>query len=182
MKLYLVRHGKDTPNVRGGWSNEPLTDEGIHEVIELSKKINDIQFDYVLSSDLKRVAQTCELLVSHLNWSGDVSYESRLREVNNGKLAGMPNEIAEVTFPGLYWNELNWDERYPEGESPKEFFERISSFLDDIKALYDNNDALLMITHHGVIEVILSIVSNVEYSNKIKKYKIPTASLSVVDL
>lgn len=182
MKLYLVRHGKDTPNVRGGWSNEPLTEEGIHEVIELSKKFDDIHFDYVLSSDLKRAVQTCELLVSHLNWSGDVSYESRLREVNNGKLAGMTNEIVKVTFPGLFWNTLEWDERYPDGESPKVFFERISSFLDDIKDRYDNNDALLVITHHGVIEVILSIVSNVDYSNKVKNFNIPTASLSVVEL
>lgn len=162
--------------------NELLTDDGIKEVIELSKKIDDIHFDYVLCSDLKRAAQTCELLVSHLNWSDDVSYESRLREVNNGKLAGMPNEIAEVTFPGLYWNELNWDERYPDGESPKEFFERISSFLDDIKDRYDNNDALLLITHHGVIEVILSIVNKVDYSNKTKNFKIPTASLSIVEI
>ena len=47
------------------------------------------------------------------------------RETNNGILAGMLNEEANLKYPGLYFNSLQMDERYPGGESPIENFTRI---------------------------------------------------------
>ena len=35
MICYLVRHGKDDDTVRGGWSQQPLTDEGKVQAAEL---------------------------------------------------------------------------------------------------------------------------------------------------
>lgn len=31
MICYLVRHGQDDETVRGGWSDHPLTEAGIHQ-------------------------------------------------------------------------------------------------------------------------------------------------------
>lgn len=47
------------------------------------------------------------------------------RETNNGILAGMRNEEANLKYPGLYFNSLQMGERYPGGESPIENFTRI---------------------------------------------------------
>ena len=36
MRIFLVRHGKDDGNYRGGWSLVPLTEEGINQVKKLA--------------------------------------------------------------------------------------------------------------------------------------------------
>ena len=41
MKVYLVRHGADDDSIRGGWSNHPLTDEGLKQSEELAKKLKE---------------------------------------------------------------------------------------------------------------------------------------------
>lgn len=182
LKLFLVRHGKDTPNIRGGWSKESLTDEGIEEVILLSKSLEQYSYNYILSSDLVRAKETTELIIKNIDWSGNIIYDARLREVNNGNLSGMPNHLAEKEYPGVYWNQLDWEERYPYGESPKDFFDRISLFFNYIKKNFNDSDNLLIITHQGVIEVILCIINKIDFSNKRKKYTIPTASLNVIEI
>lgn len=48
----------------------------------------------------------------------EVEFTERLREMNNGKIAGMLNKEVEIKYPGLYYNTLRLDERYPGGESP----------------------------------------------------------------
>ena len=40
---------------------------------------------------------------------------------------GMRNENAQREYPGLYWNTMGWEECYPGGESPKQFYERITA-------------------------------------------------------
>ena len=43
MYIYLIRHGKDDETVRGGWSNSPLTEEGILQVHRLADEIEKNQ-------------------------------------------------------------------------------------------------------------------------------------------
>ena len=62
MRIFLVRHGKDDGNYRGGWSLVPLTEEGINQVKKLAEFLNT-QKDYyniekIISSDLERARQT----------------------------------------------------------------------------------------------------------------------------
>lgn len=47
------------------------------------------------------------------------------RETNNGVIAGMPHEIANERYPGLYFSELRMDERFPGGESPQDFLREL---------------------------------------------------------
>lgn len=180
MKLYLVRHGQDTLNKRGGWSEEPLIAEGVEQVRNLSKTLDNIHFDAVISSDLTRTRQTTEILRYELSLK-EVIFDSRLREVNNGILAGLDNEIALSQFPGLFWNSLSWDEAYPRGESPKAFFERIKSWYEDFKGDYHKNDTVLIISHQGVIDALLCIIHNKPFTNKKSHYKIKTGQMIIVE-
>ncbi|MBQ9227297.1 MAG: histidine phosphatase family protein [Eubacterium sp.] len=127
MTIYLVRHGADDNTKRGGWSNHPLTEEGLKQSEELARKLKDCNCnaDIIYSSDLLRAKQTTEILAQHLNL--EVEYDAELREVDNGDLAGMDNELADKLYPNLYWRKLEWKQHYPNGESPKEFYERIKS-------------------------------------------------------
>jgi len=123
MICYLVRHGKDDETVRGGWSLSGLVDEGKRQVKHLVDYILEnksaLQIEKLYSSDLPRAVETVIPIASALNLT--VDYLPEFRETNNGILAGMPNDIANEQFPGLYWSALEWDEAYPQGESPRMF-------------------------------------------------------------
>lgn len=172
MKLYLVRHGQDTINKRGGWSQEPLTVDGVKEVELLSQKIKDIKFDYIIASDLQRTVQTAKIIRSRLLFSKEIILDDCLREVNNGLLAGIDNELALERFPGMFWNTLDWEEAYPQGESPSQFFERISKWYQNFLLKHHALDNVLIVTHQGVIDALLCIINSKPFSNKKVHYKI----------
>lgn len=173
MTIYLVRHGADDNSKRGGWSNQPLTVEGLKQSEELARKLKDCNCnaEVILSSDLLRAKQTAKILAKHLNL--EIEYASDFREVNNGDLAGMDNALADELYPNLYWRKLDWEQHYPNGESPKEFYERIKTAWD--KLICRNHKSIILVTHGGVINVIMHLVNGVEYSNKNNVYKVGTA-------
>ena len=165
--IYLIRHGQDDETVRGGWSNAPLTEVGIQQAEELAKKLDELNISRIYSSDLRRSMQTAEILGIYLNIK--VEPIPDFREVNNGDLAGMKNDEALIRYPGLFWNQLKWEERYPGGESPKEFFERISGAWDNFTK--DQTEDVVLVTHGGVINVISAILQNKQYNNR-EKHKL----------
>lgn len=176
MKIYIIRHGQDDNTVRGGWSDFGLTESGIEQANALAENLKLRQTEYniglIISSDLKRAVQTAEIVAASLDLSIETSDE--FREVNNGDLAGIKNEIANKLYPNLYWRNLDWEQQYPNGESPKEFYERIcNSWNNFIKKYKNYNRNILLITHGGVINVIKTIINNRPYSNKYRYSGIP---------
>lgn len=180
MIIYLVRHGADDNSKRGGWSNHPLTDEGLKQSEELAQRLTDNKCDaeIICSSDLLRAKQTAEVLAKKLNL--DIEYIPEFREVNNGDLAGMDNAVADKLYPNLYWRMLEWEQKYPNGESPKEFYERIKTAWD--KLVCGNHKSIILVTHGGVINVIMHLINGVEYSNKNSAYKIATADYIEIEV
>lgn len=179
MRIFFIRHGKDDGNYRGGWSDMPLVDEGKEQVKKLAEfleeKKNEYKIEKIISSDLLRAKQTTEIINEKLKVP--VEYTDRLREMNNGKIAGMLNVDAEKLYPGLYYNTLRMDERYPGGESPIEFYSRITR---DFEKIIDENKEcknIMIVTHSGVINIIYRYINNMEWSNKIKSIKISNASI-----
>jgi len=174
--LYLVRINK---NYRGGWSNLLLTDEGIKQSQKLAKyfksNINKFSIKKIIASDLKRASQTADIINKELNI--DIEYTDMLREMNNGVIAGKLNEEVEKMYPGLYYNKLEMDEKYPCGESPIEFYNRIKNNF--LKIINDNKnlDNIILVTHSGVINIIYHIVKDLEWSNKQKGFPVSTASI-----
>lgn len=182
MYIYLIRHGKDDETVRGGWSNSPLAEEGVLQVKKLvdmlEKHKEAFAIKHIFSSDLPRAVQTAEPIAEMLGL--EVVYQPLFREVNNGDLAGMKNEIAAERYPGLFWNTLAWDEKYPNGESPKDFYERISYAWHELEKMFSCNENIMLVTHSGVIQVILSLVEGKTYSNKGITGKIGNAEIVTV--
>ena len=178
MTCYLIRHGKDDDTVRGGWSLSSLTDEGRIQVESLTEHItrnqNELKIEKLFSSDLPRAMQTAQPIATALNL--EVKAMPEFRETNNGILAGMPNAIADEKYPGVYWSALGWEESYPQGESPRVFYERIKAAWKQFSEmiLVDNQNVVL-VTHGGVINVICSLINGRDYSNKDKAEYIPHA-------
>ena len=174
----LVRHGKDDDTVRGGWSQQPLTDEGEVQAAELAVFVqkSGLGIQQVYSSDLLRAMQTAQIVADSLRLP--IVPKLEFREVNKGNLAGIKNELAAEQYPGLYWNTLAWEQQYPGGESPKEFYERIRCAWDVLqKDILERNENVMLVTHGGVMHVILSIVKGEIYSNQASPRKIRNAEL-----
>ena len=182
MTCYLARHGKDDETVRGGWSQTPLTEEGIQQAESLASFVqkSNLNIKHIYSSDLPRAMQTAEAVGNQLQLP--VIPMQEFREVNNGILAGMKNDLAAETFPGLYWNTLDWEQRYPGGESPREFYERVRDAWNRFQSsALEHTENVLLVTHGGVIQVILSIVNGEEYSNRRALRRVENAELIALE-
>lgn len=184
MKIIFVRHGKDDDRFRGGWSEMDLIPQGVNESMLLAKhfeKNKDFyNISYIISSDLPRTLSTASYVSDVLDLS--VLKDERIREINNGDLSGMLNEEALIKYPGLFFNTLQMDESYPNGESPKDFYSRIKNWFDDFILKYQNIDGnVLVVTHSGVINIIYHIVKNIDWSNKTKPFKVSNCSIHILN-
>ena len=184
MTVYLIRHGKDDDTVRGGWSSHGLTPAGIKQVHTLAEEIASMHINvgHIYSSDIPRAAETAEILSDRLGCP--IEYIPELREVNNGALAGMEHDLANQKYPGIYWSALDYDECYPNGESPAMFYHRVKTAWLELKSrrLKQAAGDALLVTHGGVIEAILCVENGAAFSNKTKHFSAPNASLIPIEL
>lgn len=184
MTIYLVRHGKDDGTVRGGWSKHGLTPEGSAQVHSLAEELGaaNLDIDRIYSSDIQRAVETAEILSNYLGCR--IEYIPGLREVDNGALAGIKNDLANERYPGLYWSTLEYDECYPGGESPKLFYERVKAAWSALKSSRIDRAAhdALLVTHGGVIEAILCMENGIAFSNRAKHFSVPNAKLIPVKI
>lgn len=91
MVIYLVRHGKDDENYRGGWSDLGLIEEGINQSKALAHYLymnrEKYNINTLISSDLRRAVETTNEISVKLNMP--VEFCTEWRENNNGILGGM---------------------------------------------------------------------------------------------
>ena len=184
MNLLFVRHGKDSDQHRGGWSQLDLLPEGKREAKTLADYLvqhkEDYHFTKMITSDLKRAETTATILAETLQLS--LEKESNLREMNNGDLAGMLNSEADQKFPRLYFRSLAMDEHYPNGESPREFYQRIKTWFQRFLQENDDSDETqIVVTHGGVINIIYHLVNQIEWTNKSNLFHVKHCSISLLN-
>ncbi|MCW1035512.1 histidine phosphatase family protein [Streptococcus anginosus] len=184
MNILFVRHGKDSDQHRGGWSQLDLLPEGKREAKTLADYLvqhkEDYHFTKMITSDLKRAETTATILVEALQLP--LEKESSLRETNNGDLAGMLNSEADQKFPRLYFRSLAMDEHYPNGESPREFYQRIKTWFQRFLQENNNSDETqIVVTHGGVINIIYHLVNHIEWTNKSNLFHVKHCSISLLN-
>lgn len=170
--IFLMRHGEDDNTRLGGWSNAGLSLLGIEQSKHASEKIlhGNYNIQYIFSSDLLRAKETSDFISKKLGIA--VTFLREFREINNGDLAGISIERFQKFYPRLYYSSLDWEERYPNGESPKQFYNRIRDSWESFKIkVYPSNGNVLLVTHGGVIDVILCIENGISYTNKHTSHK-----------
>ncbi len=139
-------------------------------------KQEEFKIAKIISSDLSRTLSTANEVAKKLDIR--IELDKDLREMNNGDLAGMLNKEALVKYPGLFFNTLKMDEKYPNGESPEDFYKRVKKWFDNIICKYkDSNENVLIVTHSGVINIICHIVKDIEWTNKNKSFKVSNVAI-----
>ena len=160
-----------------------LCNEGIAQVKELTfyLRSQNLNIGIIYTSDLVRAVQTAHIIAEALSLA--VEERSAFRETNNGYLAGMDNGTALKCYPGVYWSNLDWEEPYPGGESPCQFYNRISeAWLQFKEEIANMNYDVALVTHGGVIHVIQCIERNIKYTNKEKQFPIGYAQMIAVEV
>lgn len=174
MNILFVRHGKDSDQHRGGWSQLDLLPEGKREAKTLADYLvqhkEDYHFTKMITSDLKRAETTATILVEALQLP--LEKESSLRETNE----------ADQKFPRLYFRSLAMDEHYPNGESPREFYQRIKTWFQRFLQENNNSDETqIVVTHGGVINIIYHLVNQIEWTNKSNLFHVKHCSISLLN-
>ncbi len=183
MRLIFVRHGQDDDTRRGGWSSYGLLEEGHAQAKKVAEYIGSAPYTIgaIYASDLNRTMETAVYFSDALKLP--IQKVPALREINNGDLAGMPNEEALVKYPGLFFSSLKMDEKYPGGESPREFYDRIKAWFSDFLAENrDNQEDVLIVTHGGVIKILYHLVKGLEWTNKSNTVSTGKCSIHVLNV
>jgi len=144
MKLYVIRHGETNMGKNNiiATEDEPLNETGIKQAIETAYP-NTI----IYCSPIERTKETLRLF--KLDKNIPVIIEDRIKERNMGIYEKIP-------FEELNWDEFwnyNSDKFYPELETMKNVYERISEFLNEIK-LSNRNNNILLVSHGGISRAI----------------------------
>jgi broad specificity phosphatase PhoE len=161
-RLYLVRHGESVANhdnVLGGHSDSPLSKKGEEEALQTKKLLQNVHFDDVYSSDLKRASKTGSIIYGKKIPVNHQLFD--LRERDFGKLEGKSADE---------WQRLN--QEYKQKYAFLPFEERIkysyADFIESDKSLEarfsralraiakaNKGKTILVATHGGDIRVIL---------------------------
>lgn len=152
-RLLLIRHSESEWNAVGRWQGQadpPLSDRGRAQAREAANGLQG-EVARVISSDLKRAAETADIIASVLGLS-PVDRDEQLREIDVGAWSGLTTEEIEDRWPGAI-------ERWRAGEPVDNGGERREGFLERIatavKTLARNDGGpVLVVTHGAAIGVI----------------------------
>lgn len=156
MKIYLIRHGETLENIRKTYYGDidcELTDKGIAQAEKLGRMLRKIEFDKVYCSSLKRAKDTLSSI-----YSGDYTVDRRINERSFGIFEGKNYKEVQKIYPEEYKRWINDWKAYviPRGESFEVFFNRVSSFMEELStSTYDN---VLVCTHGGVMQSVYTYV------------------------
>lgn len=178
MKIYFLRH--TTLNIDDeifyGQSDVDVSDNFLNEVKLIKRKIKNENIDlskiHIISSPLKR----CKKLATQIR--PYFTIDSRLKELNVGDWELKPiNSIPKKIIKD--WEENIMTFKIPNGESNKDFLNRLDSFLKDILSF---NQDVLLVAHAGSINGMISILTEQPFDKLVKNYweKISHGSLTSI--
>lgn len=152
MNIYITRHGQTNYNkakVMQGLYDEPLNEAGILQAKDKSKIIENIKFDAVYASPLKRAIQTASI-ISNTD-EKDILIDSRIIEVDFGKYELCPFSKLGLKMT-LYWILPELFKAPDTVETTKSMILRSESFLKELESKdYEN---VLIVCHGGIIRTL----------------------------
>jgi 2,3-bisphosphoglycerate-dependent phosphoglycerate mutase len=150
--LLLVRHGESEHLVRrltGGWTDLPLTGKGrqqAHQTGDCLRRWAPFKPTVLLSSDLRRAAETAEIVAAAI--SIEVQFSADLRELNNGAAAGLTQDQANLLQIARTEPVLDWVP-YPGGESWRALYRRLANLLASLDA--SKVESTIIVSHANAI-------------------------------
>lgn len=197
--FYFIRHGQTYFNLyerMQGWSNAPLTKEGIQDVRRSGRGLANIHFDAIYSSDLRRTIDTAKIIheENHHSDGLEIVPMPEFREVWFGSFEGLPVEDvwpkikdqariqhdipagSDVEIRHLL-NTMKTKDPYGHAENYIEFWFRVESGLLKLLNRHAGTGHNVLVSCHGLTirNLIEGLVADFDQTDALKN-----ASVSIV--
>lgn len=164
----LVRHGNvKTPGLFCAQPDEPLSEQGWAQLDALSSHAN---WDQVISSPHNRCLQFAQQFTD--KHQIPLQIDARLRELDFGDWRGRTQQDIwdnhQAPLQQLWSSPLQFTA--PGGESMQHFIKRVAVAWQQLLIDY-RNQSILLLSHAGVIRIILTIALDIDYMSA-QKFKI----------
>jgi probable phosphoglycerate mutase len=154
LSLHFVRHGETDFNaerrIQGQMMGVSLSPLGQEQAAAVAEQLNGCGAKSLYSSDLMRALQTATPIARALGL--EILPEPALRERNFGVLQGrLYNEVEEIMHE--WWKRQ--DEEIEGGETNRQMFARVATFLDALRA-DPPASSIVLVSHGGTINMALA--------------------------
>jgi len=159
IRLFIARHGETDFNkkglLQGRGIDAPLNETGQKQARAISEYLKQYNASYLVSSSLKRSWQTA-LPVEERTELETLKIED-LDEMHFGKFEGVPYNEASAELNELHnaWVSGNVLKPIPQGESPKEVYDRANAAVEQLIEKY-RDGVMILILHGRLIRILLS--------------------------
>lgn len=183
--FYVCRHGKTIWNKEQkiqGQLDSPLLEESKSDLKRIGQFLLNINFDIFFCSPQTRAKNSFKLL-GELN-AKNVFYESSLRELSHGIYEGKHKDDIDPNWKDKRSKD-KWNIPWPEGESYKDVYERLYSFLASLNI---KNNTIGIMGHETTNKILIGLMLyiNKEYYDGFKQpntviYKIAYGNLYLME-
>lgn len=181
-RLYLVRHGETAANAerlwQGGQGDDPLNERGRTQSLAAAKALSDSGAVAIYASDLRRAAETAEIIGARLGLP--VKTHPGLREYGFGVLEGATTSEVLAQWKNLL---VRWRTdpaaKPPGGESAAEFTQRVGSALREIVDQHPS-ECVIVVAHGGSLSVALAVL--IGEPDNWRSYQMTNCGISIVHI
>jgi probable phosphoglycerate mutase len=157
--LVLLRHGRTDWNASArfqGRADPPLDDTGVVQATRAAIALRDLRPDAIVSSDLRRAAQTAARIAATCEVT--VAFDPGLRELDLGSWEGLTRSDAAAAFPAEYaaWS-AGQDVRRGGGETAQEGGERALGVLLPVLERCRTGLTTVVVSHGLVLQGALRV-------------------------
>jgi phosphoserine phosphatase len=182
-RLILIRHGETEWNVEGryqGQADPPLNSKGRRQARSLASKLSGAGLQRLISSPLKRAAETAQILAEILELP--VFMDDRLMEIHQGDWQTLLRTEIEGQYPELFrrWESEPWQVTPPNGENLSEVQVRVDAFLDEILQRYPDS-CIGIVTHRIPIALIKMRYQGLD-ANIVRTLRLPNTFFEEIDV
>lgn len=175
LKIYLARHGQNEDNARGilnGHRDESLTQLGLEQAKQTAEfiKLNNLTFDAVYSSPLKRAFVTASIITEELSLPTPIVLDL-LIERDFGVMSGrLISEIVDLCSPDIIQTDTITYFLSPDGaETFPDLTERGKKIISRIQGLHQTGSVLL-VTHGDIGKMIYAAYYNLDWREVLEQF------------
>lgn len=159
MDLYMIRHGESLANFTGthaGWAPVPLTEKGEAQAEAARRHVQNLTFDRLYVSDVRRAQQTADILFPGV----PRTFSTIIREINNTSMRGKTCDDMTALYGERYLACRKNFDYAPLGidcESGAHMLARAQEFLD-LVAADETLTRVAAVAHAGLITAMAEVV------------------------
>jgi probable phosphoglycerate mutase len=177
----LARHAETDWNAQRrfqGHADPPLNAVGRDQARVLAERLAGVPAAAIYSSDLRRAAETAQIVGDRLGLR--VREIEGLREIDVGEWSGLTVEEVIARYPDGYRRHRAGGDGWEHGESHAALTERIVSTIGELAAEHPG-DTLVVVAHGACLRALLAYAEGVELSEfRRTRPAIENGSLAVI--